>query len=143
VNDIVFSPDSKLLATASNDGTAKVWSATSGAQLVRFTEQAGDVTSVAFSSDSRFVVTGGSDKVARVWRPTTGEEFAVLRAAEDIESAVFSPDNRAVATASQDGTARLYPCEVCLSIEELRRLAHSRVQSELTLEERAIYLHEQ
>ena len=144
VNDVVFSPDSKLLATASEDGTAIVWSAASGAQLVHFKEQAGDVTSVAFSSDNRFVVTGGSDKVARVWRPTTGEEFAVLRgAADDITGAVFSPDNRTVATASEDGTARLYRCEVCLSIEELRRLANSRAQRKVRPEERAIYLHEQ
>ena len=143
VNDVVFSADSKLLATASDDGTANIWSAASGARLVRFTGQAGDVTSVAFSSDGRFVVTGGTDKVARVWKRTTGQEFAVLRgAADDINSAVFTPDNRTVAAASEDGTVRLYPCEVCLSIEELRRLAGSRVDRELRPDERAIYLHE-
>ena len=62
-----FSPDSKLIVTASGDGSARVWEARSGLQLAELREHKGDVNSAEFSPNGKFIVTAGVDHTARVW----------------------------------------------------------------------------
>ena len=59
---VVFGPDGKRLATASEDRTAKVWDAQSGKELV--TLRGGhsyDVRGVAFSPDGKHLATSSED----------------------------------------------------------------------------------
>ncbi|MCQ3974873.1 MAG: hypothetical protein DPW09_15640 [Anaerolineae bacterium] len=67
VSDIVFSPDSKWLATGSADDTIRVWEAASGQEVARM-EHRSDVTDIAFSPDSKWLASGSYDRTARVWR---------------------------------------------------------------------------
>src|SRR3954467_1122329 len=61
VHAVAFSPDSRLLATASHDGTARLWDVASGTQVKLLDGHAGAVYSVAFSPDGRSVATSGAD----------------------------------------------------------------------------------
>jgi len=65
VSSVVFSPDGKRLATASYDGTAKVWDAASGQELLALTEHTASLSSVAFSPDGKRLVTASWDKTVR------------------------------------------------------------------------------
>ena len=58
VNPVTFSPDGKLLATASDDGAARVWDATTGVNLLTLPvgSSAGDVS---FSPDGKRLAVGG------------------------------------------------------------------------------------
>jgi WD40 repeat protein len=107
ITSIRFSPTGTALATASRDGTAKVWSI-EGNELATLKGHQGDVHSVDFSPDGQHLVTASKDGTARLWtlqgKPLT--TFSGHRG--DVYNAVFSPDGRTIATASQDGTARLW-----------------------------------
>jgi WD40 repeat protein len=49
VNSAAFSPDGSRIITASNDNTAKVWDATTGAAIVTLAAHEDAVDGVAFS----------------------------------------------------------------------------------------------
>jgi WD40 repeat protein len=122
VSSPVFSPDGERIVTASSDGTARLWDATSGAELHVLRGHEGTVSSPAFSPDGERVVTASEDGTARLWDVASGEELHVLRAhGREVRSALFSPDGTQVVTASEDGTARVWDVA---SGEELHVLRH-------------------
>jgi WD40 repeat protein len=53
--------------TASWDGTARVWEATTGVQLAVLRGHEGVVVSAAFSPDGRYIVTTSDDGTARIY----------------------------------------------------------------------------
>ena len=63
---VAFSPDGRLLATASTDGTA-LWDPATGECLRTLTDHTRLVTGVAFSPDGRLIATASIDKTAGVW----------------------------------------------------------------------------
>ncbi len=64
---MAFSPDGRLLATASEDGTAQLWDPATGEHLRTLTGQTGWVRGVAFSPDGRLLATASLDETARLW----------------------------------------------------------------------------
>ena len=65
VRGVAFSPDGRLLATASTDRTARLWDPATGGHLRTLTSHAGTVWAVAFSPDGRLLAT--ADGTARLW----------------------------------------------------------------------------
>ena len=64
VSAVAFSPDGTRVATGSDDGSARVFDAATGAQIYRL-DQDGTVSAVAFSPDGTRVATGSDDRAAR------------------------------------------------------------------------------
>lgn len=107
VSGVSFSPDGQTIATASFDGTAKIWKMT-GQEITTFNGHTDRVTRVSFSPTENVLVTTSFDNTARLWTPE-GEEIATLEGHTDtIWSASFSPDGQTIATASADGTVRFW-----------------------------------
>jgi energy-coupling factor transporter ATP-binding protein EcfA2 len=65
VNAVVFSPDGRLVATASFDRTARVWEVGGSQQLVRFLHE-DRVSDVAFSPDGKYLATA-SGNIMKIW----------------------------------------------------------------------------
>jgi len=69
----LFSPDTKLLATASADHTIKLWSGKDFSLVKTLTGHQRWVWDCAFSADSAYLVSVSSDQVARLWDLSQGE----------------------------------------------------------------------
>jgi WD40 repeat protein len=62
-----FSPDGSRIATASHDGTAKVWDARAGTEVLTLKGHTSLVESAAFVADGSRIVTWSRDRTAKVW----------------------------------------------------------------------------
>lgn len=121
VRDIDWSADGKLLATASRDGTARVYDARSGRQLWVLPCDGAMVESVCFSPDATRVATAGRDHVVRVWDVASGEPVRQLTGAGDIGRQVaWSPDGLRVAATFRDQVVRVWAADTGRLVHELR-----------------------
>jgi WD40 repeat protein len=108
VEDAGFSPDGLRLATAAGD-TARLWNATTGAQLTEPLQHADLVRSVRFSPDGRRVLTASMDGTAQLWDAETGLKLAdPFQHGGEVTSVNFSGDGRRAITASSDKTAAIW-----------------------------------
>ena len=130
---LVFSPDSRRLATADGEGTVRVWEATSGREVLSLKGHAGAGRSLAFSPNGqRLASPTGRDMTVRVWDAQTGQEVITLRAHTDSVALVaFSPDGRWLASASSpelmiwDAVTWRQVCTIHLDGDGLQGLAFS------------------
>jgi WD40 repeat protein/class 3 adenylate cyclase len=112
----VFSADGTRIATASADGTAKIWDASTGKELLSVDgseygtgSEEGYVWYAAFSPDGKWIATAAGDDLARIWDVSTGEElFELTGHHDDVFHIEFSPDGSRLATVSPDGTAKVW-----------------------------------
>jgi len=100
----VFDPSGTRVLTASEDGTACVWDATTGAKLVVLHCPEGPLWSAVFDPSGTRVLTGFG--TAQLWDVAAGAKLAVL--GELFGGAVFDQSGSRVLTASADGTARIW-----------------------------------
>jgi WD40 repeat protein len=75
---MAFSPEGGRLATASADGTVRLWDLASGESRVLRGHE-GSVVHVAFSRDGRQVLSAGQDGTVRLWRDELPLEPRALR----------------------------------------------------------------
>lgn len=104
---LVFSPDSRWLATASLDGTVRLWDVGTREARVLQGHEAG-VEQVAFSPDGSLLVSVGRDRTVRLWELDSGQHRLLHTHEDTVERVAFSPDGTRIASAGEDRTVRLY-----------------------------------
>ncbi|MDG3008423.1 protein kinase domain-containing protein [Paludisphaera mucosa] len=122
---IEFSRDGKRIVTADYDGTARIWDARGGGNLISLKGHGGFLTAASFSPDGSRVVTAGVDGTARLWDARDGREIRVLKARGGrVDCAAFSRDGSRVVTAGFDQAATVW--DATTGVEVLRLVGHAK-----------------
>ncbi|MFE4716639.1 protein kinase [Streptomyces sp. NPDC056728] len=111
VKSVVFSPDSKTLAGATQGATPVLWDVATGKPKPRVAPplEAPFLSWVAFSPDGKLLATASSDNRAGLWDVVTGKLTVNLTGHTDmVYSVTFSPDGKGLATGSADRTVMLW-----------------------------------
>ncbi|KAI9776365.1 MAG: hypothetical protein M1839_000445, partial [Geoglossum umbratile] len=109
VSAVAFSPDGRLVASASDDCTVRLWETATGSCRSTLEGHSDYVDAVALSPDGRLVASASWDHTVRLWETAMGSCRSTLEGHSGWVSAVaFSPDGQLVASASWDRTVRLW-----------------------------------
>jgi WD40 repeat protein len=110
IESVAFSPNGRLLVTASDDETAAIWDAGTGRQLAELRGHNGIVHSAAFAADGKTIVTGGEDGTIRIWSTTADPVLVDLprQNRQRLHDVAFDQSGERVVTASEDRTARIW-----------------------------------
>jgi glucose repression regulatory protein TUP1 len=109
-----FSPNGRLLVSASDDNTVRLWNIRDGATKLLNEENPTILDdpgyrSAVFSPDGRYVAASHRDGMVRIWDVCTGQLMRRMKAHLDWANCVaFMPDGKGLVSGGSDHTLRYW-----------------------------------
>lgn len=117
INAVSISPDGQLIASASDDGSVKIWNRAgklittliiTNSNITNLKNYQNRVTSVVFSPDGKFIASGNTDKSINLYS-INGKLIHQFSGHNDfVTSLAFSPDSKILVSGSRDKTIKLW-----------------------------------
>ena len=112
IPSVAFSPTGKLLASASYDGTIKLWSVQTGRLITTWRSGAGRFA-VAFSPDGQTLANSDNSNQVELRDIRTGKLLFTLSGHKaPVRSVAFTPDAKTLIGGSNDGTIRMWDTQM-------------------------------
>lgn len=109
VCSVAFAGGSGVLASTGEDGTVRLWDATTAKELCQLTGHDGPVLCAAVSPDGSLLATGEMYKRVKIWNLAERKERITLEAFEErLYDLAFAPDGKTLATACRDNKVRVF-----------------------------------
>ncbi|XP_071537073.1 notchless protein homolog 1 isoform X3 [Panulirus ornatus] len=109
VNDVKFSPDTRIIASASFDKSIRLWNGFNGKYIAVLRGHVGGVYQIAWSADSRLLLSGSKDSTLKVWNMSTKKiDIDLPGHADEVFSVDWSPDGQRVVSGGKDKVLKLW-----------------------------------
>lgn len=108
INDVKFSPDGRLICSASFDKSIKVWDGRTGKFVCTLRGHVQPVYQISWSSDSRLLVSGSADSTLKVFDVINKKiVFDLPGHADQVFAVDWSPDGERVASGGKDKVLKM------------------------------------
>lgn len=109
VNHVSYSPDGRLIASASFDKSIKLWDGKTGKFITTLRGHVGAVYQVCWSSDSRMLLSGSKDSTLKIWDLKNKKlKFDLPGHQDEVFSVDWSPKGDKVASGGKDRKLKIW-----------------------------------
>ncbi|HTK08524.1 MAG TPA: WD40 repeat domain-containing serine/threonine-protein kinase [Ktedonobacteraceae bacterium] len=109
ITSLGWSPDGKLLASASYDKTIHLYDAANGKEQKVLTGHRDRVNNLSWSPDNKFLASASADGLVTIWDVARGEStFFYTHHAGHVNAVSWSPDGSRLASAGDDKTVQVW-----------------------------------
>ncbi|KAG7174648.1 Notchless protein 1-like [Homarus americanus] len=109
VNDVKFSPNTRIIASASFDKSIRLWNGFTGKFIAVLRGHVNGVYQIAWSADSRLLVSGSKDSTLKVWNMSTKKiEMDLPGHADEVFTVDWSPDGQRVVSGGKDKILKIW-----------------------------------
>ena len=119
VNVLAFTPNGHTLASGSDDGTIRLWDASTGTQILNL--RSGKTHALAFSMDGKTLASISSTFSIQLWDTTTGNQLTTFKGQNGTANVlVFSTDDKILVSGGRNGTIQLWDIDTGNKLSTLK-----------------------